>query len=86
LGFEKYISDDWNIFDFSMIVLSIFSSFVKSLFSAARSIKASKTSKLAKVTKLSKVLRMFKIMRVTKCFKFVLFAVEIINKVKLIFY
>ncbi len=79
LGIEKYFEDDWNKFDFSMILISILSNVLYSVLNILRSVKSAKAGKLLRLTKLNRVFKMFRALRTVKVFNLVMIGADTLN-------
>ena len=83
LGLEKYFEDDWNMFDFAMIIMSLFSNFLYSVLTIVRSAKSVKATKILKLTKINRVLKAFRALRSVKIFNFFMIGADVLQQVKL---
>lgn len=79
LGFSKYFDDGWNIFDFTMVILSLFGSILSSILSLLKSAKSAKTTKLLRLTKLNKIFKVFRAIRTIKTLNFLSIGVDTFN-------
>jgi two pore calcium channel protein 3 len=79
LGFSKYYDDPWNIFDFSMVILSLFGSILNSVLSLIKSAKSAKTTKLLRLTKLNKIFKVFRAVRTIKTLNILSIGVDAFN-------
>jgi hypothetical protein len=73
LGFEKYFDDNWNIFDFAMIILMLSTSIVSRLLTVI------KNAKLLRISKLNRVIKLFNGLRSIKVFNVLIIGAETIN-------
>jgi len=72
LGIEKYWDDDWNKFDFGMIVMSVASSLLYSVLTLLKGAKTAKAGKLLKMAKINRVFKMFRALRTIKLVNFLI--------------
>lgn len=86
LGVEKYYEDEWNIFDFSLLSLSIFSLFSDNIVSFFRTLKTAKSSKIVRITKLNKMFRSIKGIRSLKVLNFLVLGAESLIELKVLLY
>jgi len=84
LGIEKYFDDSWNVFDFSMVVLSTLSLALSTTLSFLRSAKSAKATKLLRLTKVNKLFRIFKALRSIKFLNLLFSGAELFYQVKLL--
>lgn len=82
LGIEKYFEDDWNTFDFTLIVISFLSIISTNLISFFRTLKTVKSTKILKVAKLNRMFRSIKGVRSLKIFNFLLLGAESVVEFK----
>jgi len=84
LGIEKYFDDSWNVFDFSMVILSTLSLALSTTLSFLRSAKSAKATKLLRLTKVNKLFRIFKALRSIKFMNLLFSGAELFYQVKLL--
>ena len=83
-GIEKYWEDDWNKFDFIMVLISIGSDLLYEVLTVLRGAKTAKAGKLLRLTKINRVFKMFRALRTVKVVNFLILGAEAFNEVKLL--
>ena len=61
-----YFDDDWNIFDFIMIIMSLVSNLLYEIMAVLRSAKSIKATRLIRLTKVNRVFKLFRALRTVK--------------------
>lgn len=84
LGLEKYWEDNWNKFDFFMVLLSLFSNLLYSVLTVLKSAKSAKATKILKITKLNRVFKMFRALRTVKVVNVLMIGADTFHQVKLL--
>lgn len=79
LGLEKYWEDNWNKFDFIMIIFSIASQILFQILSFLKSFKSAKAGRILKITKINRVFRVFKALRSVKFLKIFFEGIDTFN-------
>ncbi|EGR33043.1 hypothetical protein IMG5_062980 [Ichthyophthirius multifiliis] len=83
-GIEKYFQDNWNCFDFAMIIVSLSSNILNEVFRFLKSAKSAKTTKLIKLSKLNRIFKVFHTIKNTKLFNCLAIGAETLNQVQLL--
>ena len=63
LGIIKYFNDNWNIFDFIILVIGLLAASVTSIITLTKSAKSAKSSRLIRLIKLNRFFKAFKALR-----------------------
>ncbi|EGR34851.1 hypothetical protein IMG5_000790 [Ichthyophthirius multifiliis] len=84
LGIEKYFEDFWNIFDISMVLLSLFGSILNSVLDILRSAKSLRTTKLLRLTKLNRIFKVFRAIKTMKIINVISQGIDTLNQVKIL--
>ena len=63
LGIVKYFNNNWNVFDFVILVLGILAAFVNSIITLTKSAKSAKSSRVIRLIKLNRFFKAFKALR-----------------------
>lgn len=79
LGIEKYFNDNWNKFDFSMIIISLASSVLYRTFIVLRSVKSAKSVKILRLTKINIALRIFRALRTIRVVKILIVGADTLS-------
>ena len=79
LGVEKYFEDEWNVFDFWLAVISLFSSVMFEVLSILRSVKTAKTAKILRLTRINRLFKMFRAVRSVKLVNFLMVGADAFN-------
>lgn len=85
LGIEKYFNDNWNCFDFGMMLVSLLSVILSNTFSFMKTAKSAKSTRLLRLLKINRVLRIFRTLRSFKIFNFLFAGIELFYQVNLLF-
>jgi voltage-gated sodium channel len=78
LGIEKYYEDNWNKFDFAMIILSILSNILFRFLTILKAAKSAKAGRLLRLAKMNRVLRVCKAARSAKIFRVFIYFFEVL--------
>lgn len=81
-GIEKYFEDDWNMFDFVLILVSLLSILSSNIVSFFRTVKTAKSTKIVRVTKLNRMFRSIKGIRSLKIVNFLVIGAESVIEFK----
>ena len=81
LGIEKYWDDDWNKFDFVLVIMSWASDIFIGAMASFKAAKTAKMSKLVKLTKLNRVFKMFRACRSIKALSFLFAGADLFGEV-----
>ena len=76
IGIEKYWEDDWNKFDFAMVMISIASDLLYEVLEVLRGAKTAKAGKLLRLTKINRVFKMFRAFRTIKFVNFLMIGAD----------
>lgn len=68
-GMYGYFNDNWNIFDFSLILMSLLTTLAFSMFKFAKNARTAKTSRVLRSTKIHRTLKMTKSIRSVRFMK-----------------
>lgn len=85
LGYENYFKDNWNKFDFFLILFQAIFYIALENFMSSSADKSLAASRVIKIAKIQKVFRLFRALRTVKILSFLAVGLEIFSEVKKMF-
>lgn len=86
LGLEKYVEDDWNKFDLSLVTLSLISNLFESIITILKTARSAKAAKIIRLTKLNRLFKMCSAVKKVQCLHFLIQGAETFSQVKLLIF
>ena len=82
LGIKEYFADNWNKFDFFLVMLSLMMNVTINMLKFAKNLKSAKSIKFIRISKSQRALRFLKNLKKFKAFNFILTSVATVSRIK----
>lgn len=84
MGFYEYFSDNWNKFDFILVVLSLLLSVTMSVIRISKNLISSKGLRFLRISKNQRMLKLVKWMEKNAFFKWIFATINTLGRIKII--
>lgn len=82
LGFKAYFDDNWNKFDFFLVVMSLAMNVTINMLKVAKNLKSAKGLKFIRISKSQRALRLLKGLKKIKCCRLVFSSISTVSRIK----